>query len=402
MAHAGVGQGAAFGEFTISATIASGKVTGTWTAGDKRTGTVTGTMRSEAELAKANAFQTKADWPDWSGPFTSMAATPCGLKLVDDFNKEARLVWRSEELVPRGPGNSLNYEPLALIMQSNGGGASLVVADGKVFVNYYQPAGTEYMGAGKSADSKELGPVARLEKMGKERKPPITEINQWMKEKFLTKADDVVVCMDAATGKTLWKNVFAGKSMNQPSHKGGAVNNTPCTGGGKVFAMGPGGTLHGIEIATGKVLWERTGMSAEKVQPWSGARNMCSAPIYAGDTLILPDHATTLAGIDPASGKDLWKLPGKSTKFQVPARWSHQGREYVLSLSDPVAKGGPAPVHCIEPATGRILWSLDLGASPSKGVTVFGDTMLAMINWKARRSPVRSPRPRTPNASPTD
>lgn len=380
VAHAGVGQGAAPGEFAINATVADGKVTGTWTSGDKRTGTITGAARTEAELATANAFQTKADWPDWSGPFTSMAATPCGLKLVDDFNKEARLVWRSEELVPRGPGNSLNYEPLALIMQSNGGGASLVVAEGKVFVNYYQPAGTDYMDAAKSADAKDLGPVARLEKMGRERKPPITEISQWMKEKFLTKADDVVVCMDAATGKTLWKNVFAGKSMNQPSHKGGAVNNTPCVGGGKVFAMGPGGTLHGIEIATGKVLWERTGMSAEKVQPWSGARNMCAAPIYAGDTLILPDHAATLTGIDPATGKDLWKLPGKSTKFQVPAKWSHQGKEYVLSLSDPTAKGGPAPVHCIEPATGKILWSLELGSSPSKGVTMFGDTMMAMIN----------------------
>lgn len=106
--------------------------------------------------------------------------------------------------MPRGPGNSLNYEPLALIMQRNGGGTSLVVADGKVFVSCYQPAGTEFMGAGKSVDARDLGAVARISKIGKERKPPITEINEGMKEKFLAKADNVVVCMDAETGKILW------------------------------------------------------------------------------------------------------------------------------------------------------------------------------------------------------
>ncbi len=363
-----------------AAIAADGTVTGTWSGEGLPGGDVTGTVRSEADLQKTNAFVTKANWPCWSGPTTSMAATPCNLKLVEDFNKDARLVWRSEELVPQGPGNSLNYEPLALTNRTNGGGSSLIVHDGKVFVNYYQPAGTEYLTGGKSADAKDMGPVERLEKMGKEAKPPITEITPWMKEKFLAKADDVVVCLDAVTGKTLWKNVFALKSMNQPSHKGGAVNNTPCAGDGRVFAMGPGGTLHGIEIATGKVLWERTGMSAEKVVPWSGARNMCTAPIYAGGTLILPDHGSGISGIDPATGKDLWKLKDKSHRFQVPAKWTHEGQEYVISMfqTGGAKKAVNASAACIEPKTGRILWEAALPPNPTKGVIVHGDTMFVV------------------------
>lgn len=366
---------------SLKATIAAdGTVSGTWSVEDQPGGEITGTVRTEAELQKTNAFTTKSDWPCWSGPTTSMAATPCGLKIVEDFNKDARLVWRSEELVPQGPGNSLNYPHLALSSRTNGGGSSLIVAEGRVIVNYYQPAG-DVMMAGpvydRGAKPEEYTPGTPDEYLAYASKKAGVEISPYMREKWLAKADDVVVCMDAVTGKTLWKNVFAQKSMNQPSHKGGAVNNTPCAGGGRVFAMGPGGVLHGIELATGKVLWERTGMSAEKVQPWSGARNMCTAPIYADGILVLPDHGSTLTGIDPATGKDLWQLKGKGYRFQVPAKWSHQGREYVLSMFQTGGSKGAmnASAACIEAKTGKILWEVVLPPNPSKGVSVHGDTM---------------------------
>ena len=351
--------------YAINAVISKGRITGTWSC-DQRKGTLSGKVKTEEELRKENSFATQADWPCWSGPFTGMAATPCGLKLVEEFGSDARLVWRSEELTPQGPGNSLNYARLALVQRSNGGGSSLVVADGKVFINYYQPAGDEYM-------KDDAGGVKELDELAKKTNPPVAEVNRWMKEKFLVKADDVVVCMDAVTGKTLWKNVFAGKSLNQPSHKGGCVNNTPCTGGGKVFAMGPSGCLHGMDIATGKVLWERTGMSSQPVVPWSGARNQCTAPIYVDGVLILPDHGSTLTGIDPETGKDLWKLPGKGNGFQVPAKCNLKGKEYVVSMT-----GEGKTAAAIEAKTGKILWEIPLPASPTKGVSTHGDLMVVV------------------------
>ena len=376
--------------YALAATIAAdGTVSGAWKAADGRTGVITGTVRSEADLVKANAFSAKADWPCWSGPFTSMAATPTGVKLVDDFSKEARLAWRSEELTPQGPGNSLNYNGLALTHRTNGGGSSLIVAEGKVVINYYQPAGTEYMKdyTGRGVDV--------LDEMAAKATPPL-QVSKWAKEKYLVKADDVVVCMDAVTGKTLWKNVFAEKSMNQPSHKGGAVNNTPCAGDGRVFAMGPGGVLHGMDLATGKVLWERTGMSAQKVAPWTGARNMCTAPIYAGGTLIMSDHGATLSGLDPATGKDLWKLPGKTFGALVPCKWTHKGQDHVITLTDAGIdkriKGWDQFVvgrklACIEPKAGRVLWELDITTIAWKGLlTVHGDVAYLTTQWYDREN----------------
>lgn len=352
--------------YRIEALIRGSQITGTWQDGQHRTGKVSGTIKTEAELLRENAFTTGTSWPCWSGPFTSFSAAPCNLKLVEDFDRDARLVWRSEERMPQGNGNALNYDRFALNDRTMGGGASLVVADGRVFAHYYQPAGDQYMDRLKNLETEA-------------KKAMVAELSPFMKEKYLVKADDVIVCMDAATGKTLWKAVFPGEAMNQPSHKGGVVNNTPCVGEGRVFALDSAGNLRALDIRSGKLLWQRTKMSAEQVKPWSGARNMCTAPIYAGSTLIVPDHGSTLCGIDPASGKPLWKLPNKSHPFQVPAKWSHEGKEYVLSMAQtkPPGKNTAAIVHvfCLEPRSGKVLWQAELPPNPNKGVSVFGDVL---------------------------
>lgn len=366
--------------YVIDAAIRGSRISGTWQDSHKRTGKVSGIIKAEAELARANAFTAGKDWPCWSGPFTSLAAAPCNLKLVEDFNKEARLVWRSEERIPQGNGNALNYHPLALTDRTMGGGASLVMGEGKVFACYYQPSGKDYM---KIVNRDNLSGIAGDRYVEEQAKKEGLDVSPFMLEKFLIRADDVIVCMDAATGKTLWKNVFAGKSMNQPSHKGGAVNNTPCIGEGRVFARGAGGRLYGIEIATGKVLWELPGMSAEQVRPWSGARNMCTAPIHVGGTLIVPDNGSTLYGLDPASGKQRWKLPGVSNRFQVPSKWVHGGREYVISMTAGTRtkeRGLIAHARCLDPEIGKPLWEIELPPNPTKGISVYGDRMYVTAN----------------------
>jgi outer membrane protein assembly factor BamB len=180
--------------------------------------------------------------------------------------------------------------------------------------------------------------------------------------------------MDAATGMTLWKAIFAGKGLYQWGHKGGPTNNTPCVADGRVFAMGSGGCLYALDASTGKSLWQAPGVAAEK----PGGRNLCNAPIYAGGVLIVGDHVSALMGFEPATGKPLWKLPGKNHRFQVPARWVARDGQYVISLTAPDPKGQSEAV-CIEPQTGKIRWSIPLPNS-GKGVSVHGDVFVALID----------------------
>jgi hypothetical protein len=133
--------------FDISATIKDGVVDGSWTLVKKPDtpnawlgaprGALTGVVRTEAELARANALPNGADWAQYNGPSCAMAATPTGVSLVTDPD-DVRFVWRSEEFTAGGQGNSGQYGNVLDSSSMQGGGASPVVStDGKVYVNYF-------------------------------------------------------------------------------------------------------------------------------------------------------------------------------------------------------------------------------------------------------------------------
>jgi hypothetical protein len=390
-----------FGEtrFALEATITAGRIAGTWTtipaapaegapAGKTASGTLSGTVKTEAQLAKENAFATQADWPCWSGPATSLAATPTGLKLAQDFAGQLP-VWRSEELVPHGNGNAPNGPARSFNCdRSPGGGASLVVTGGKVVCSYYQPAGTVF-----DNQKGRLGVWSKVPPTGN----PAEDVKhfminhykiqpdhprwKWMVEKMLLKADEVYLCLDAATGKTLWKTVFPEATQYQPGHKQGPVNNTPCIGDGRVYVVSTIGTLRALDLATGKEVWSTPGALPNVC---GGDKTGNNAPIFVGKTVVTGNHQSDLLGFDAATGKKLWSLPGKSFWAQVPAIWRSGGREYVVSLSAAGAtdekKRPTYTVLCVEPQTGTVLWEAPVAAAVTEGVSVHGDVLYLIAN----------------------
>ena len=370
-------------QYAVDATIAGDAITGTWKSPDgKRTGGVTGWIKTEQELQAANAFTTGKDWPLYHGPLSSFAAAPCGLTLASD-PKDFRLVWKSEELVP--VPNSTHYLPGYLVCASQGGGASPVVsADGKVYVNYHQPTGTV-----SSIDKPYKGGASALEQLEKIAAEWNTEVGPGVREKFLLHADDVIVCMDAVTGKTLWKTVFAEKGRYQQGHKIGVMNNTPCVGDGKVFAMGSLGRVYALDAQTGKPLWEVPNITGVTLDPTKEGFNRFhgNAPVYIDGVVVMGNQADTLHGFDAKTGKELWKLPGKSRSLVVPSRWTHQGKDSIISMDG--GRDASKTIFCIEPKSGKVLWETDYKGG-SKGVAVSGDILVG-LTFSVKGEPERSP-----------
>ena len=368
--------------YAVDAKIAGGTVTGTWkTADGKGTGAVSGWIKTEKELQAANAFTKGKDWPFYHGSLSSFAAAPCGLTLATD-PKDFRLAWKSEELMPCGQGNGCHYLPGLLMCRTIGGGASPVVsADGKVYVNYMQPTGTV------SGIEKPFGrfpsALAELEKIAEAWK---TDVGPGVREKFLQDADDVIVCMDAVTGKTLWKTVFAEKGRYQQGHKIGPVNNTPCVGDGKVFAMGSLGRVYALDAQTGKPLWEVPNITPIKL-PQIFERTTGNSPVYVDGVVVMGNQADTLHGFDANTGKELWKLPGKNHQLAVPSLWKHQGKDYILSLEGGFF--GSTKIFCIEPKSGNVVWETDYKGG-SKGVSVSGDIMVG-LTFSVKGEPQKDP-----------
>jgi hypothetical protein len=326
-------------KYTVNAGVKGNAIEGTFVSTKDVAagpgGKIVGVMSTESDLKKANAIAAGKDWPCWSGPGTSQMATPCGLKLVDSLD-QARLVWRSEEATPNSLGTITRGMKLcadAFHKRTSGGGSSPIVADGKMFLIYHVPSG----------DALDADATAVLASI-KQSHPAITSIPPEALEKLKARADDVVLCLDAATGKTLWKTVFKNAGGNPQNHKTGPSNNTPCFGGGKVFALGVGGILHGLDATTGKSLWD------VKIGPdVMGGFDGSSAPVYCGGVVVCGDHRGSMHGVDPNTGKLLWKAV--CSKDAVPNVWTSNGKEYVLAVSGHGLVG-------IEPKTGKELWKV--------------------------------------------
>ena len=165
----------------------------------------------ESPAARAAEIKISHDWPGYTGPEGTFA-DQSRVRLLDDLTV-AKLVWTSEH-DDLGYGKTTSGGGHRYGAKSRpGGSCSLIVAGGLVIVTYFNPTN---------------GVVA----------------------------DDVVLALDAATGKTRWKQVYAGKGLNRGAGKHPSYGPTPAAADGRVFHLGSAGRIYALELAGGKPLWE--------------------------------------------------------------------------------------------------------------------------------------------------
>ena len=114
---------------------------------------------------------------------------------------------------------------------------------------------------------------------------------------------DILVCLDAATGKELWRRDFPAE-MNSPAPQFGCVC-SPLTDGDYVY-MQAGGAMHKLKQSTGQTVWQ----SAQD-GPGRNSSVFSSPAIETihGIRQLLVQGREELMGIDLDSGSVLWKTP---------------------------------------------------------------------------------------------
>jgi outer membrane protein assembly factor BamB len=316
----------------------------------------------------------KTGWPMFTGPFGNFSTPLSGTELVGDLS-QTRLAWMSEES-DIGDAKKLSQS----VAWNNdkmppGGVASLIVADGLVFTAYFKPRGDVF----------DVSIEAAVKKAGKD----------FHKEQYLVAADDVLLAVDASTGKTKWKAVETDKGMNFPAGKRRGWGVTPAYHQGRVFSVGTTGRLYAYDAVTGKKLWEKIlgttheagerekkAALTEKRLPKLGG--WLSSLVVADGVLIVPlfDGAEQgLRGVEPATGKTLWEVPRVLSRLATPAVFRHDGHSYLLANT----AGGE--LRCLDPQTGKVLWTVtDLG--PHLGTLAPSDTHV-LLNVKPGKD--RSP-----------
>jgi len=149
-------------------------------------------------------------------------------------------------------------------------------------------------------------------------------------------ARDTLVCLDAATGKTLWKFDDEGKPTGRDT------SGSPTVLNGRVFVTGST-HFYCVDADGGKLLWKR------KLNP-AGAG---SSPLVKDDKVfIMAGKASCLSAAD---GKELWANPEVKGDMSSPVLWSARNGKSTLVCNARQALFG------LDPDTGKKLWQVGGG-----------------------------------------
>lgn len=390
MTEDGAGRAGAWidGAYRIRITAAanaSGEVQGVWTAwrydwrdrtygasAERREGRMTVNRLPDFWTPRADtAFAPGREWANTHGPCLNMAATDCGRALVSDLN-DARLVWVAEE--PGGGGKGainktpFGVGPLVANDYDAPGYSAPVVADGRVYLFTVFPDFNRLAESPEWRDS-----ILRV------RGAPLgSEAFGMFVDRF--------VCYDARTGRTLWKQdtPFTTKSLKDEKSGRGL---TPCVVDGVLVGRGSRG-LYGYDAVTGEKLWERPGAGMGAT---GGPGSREESLVAIGGVALVglgEDAGTTLAALDPRTGKELWRHPRARGYNAVPSSIILEGEPYILTAScvhpgdkrvKPEARADYERLLLIEPRSGRILWEDHTIGTCGAGLLVSGDLACAQV-----------------------
>jgi outer membrane protein assembly factor BamB len=161
--------------------------------------------------------------------------------------------------------------------------------------------------------------------------------------------DEVILCLDAANSKELWKDKYGAVAVTGAAAKVGGGHpgprGTPVVAEGKICTFGVGGVLSCLDASSGKVMWRKD----SKARP--DFFTSCS-PIVVNGLCIVQlggEKKGEIVAYDLASGDEKWKWAGDGTAYSSPV---------LLNLGDTkvIVAETAAKIVALGVADGKLLW----------------------------------------------
>jgi outer membrane protein assembly factor BamB len=161
--------------------------------------------------------------------------------------------------------------------------------------------------------------------------------------------DEVLLCLDAASGKEVWKNKYAAQAVPRPASSHPGPRSSPAVADGKVITLGVGGVVSAVDAATGKELWRRDEFPKMVPQFFTS-----TSPLITLGTCIAHVGGREKAAViafDLATGNPKWKWTGEAPAYASPVLMTVEGTQQVVVQSEKSLVG-------LAVLDGKLLWQL--------------------------------------------
>lgn len=187
---------------------------------------------------------------------------------------------------------------------------------------------------------------------------------------------DVVVALDAGTGKTSWETRYAAPFRETCTQQLGPVPRAaPLIAGGRLITVSAGGLMHAFDRATGASLW--------KLDLLDGTPATVRACGYASSPIAYKHLVVATAGgkgrgviaVDAASGAIAWQSLDVQNGYSSPILIDLDGRPELVVFTYGEVAG-------LDPETGALEWSHPHPSDQGVNVAtpVWGDDRLLFVS----------------------
>jgi len=162
-------------------------------------------------------------------------------------------------------------------------------------------------------------------------------------------SDEVILCLNASTGKELWKNSYASDAVTGPSASHPGPRSTPAVANGKVVTFGASGILSCLDAASGKVIWRKENPAHSVPQFFTGMSplivdGVCMAHVGT------KDNGQVLA-LDLKTGNEKWKWTGDGPAYASPSLMTISGQKHIIIQTE-------KNLMALNLADGKVLWQI--------------------------------------------
>ncbi|HVF57573.1 MAG TPA: PQQ-binding-like beta-propeller repeat protein [Pyrinomonadaceae bacterium] len=190
--------------------------------------------------------------------------------------------------------------------------------------------------------------------------------------------EEVLLCLDSATGKQLWRSAHAVAYEMNPAATGHGKGpkSTPVVAGGRVFTLGISGTLSAHDARDGRLVWRKD--FSKQYPQTSPLYGTAMSPVVEGKLLVahVGGHDKgALTAFDTETGTVKWAYDADGPAYSSPIVATLGGERQIITFTQ-------KEFVSVSAGTGKLLWKMPAKSSyDTNSVTAvaYKDTLILSL-----------------------